>query len=62
MNTFIERIKQPHILLMIATLIYQGLEFYGYGVEQETFQMSVDLVTFLLLGMTVYKSEKNKLI
>ncbi|NBI28068.1 hypothetical protein [Chengkuizengella marina] len=62
MNTFLERIKQPHILFMIAALIYQGLEYFGYGINQETFEMSVDLVTFLLLGVTVYKSDKNKLI
>ncbi|MFS1514538.1 hypothetical protein VQL36_19225 [Chengkuizengella sp. SCS-71B] len=62
MNTFLERIKQPHILFMIAALIYQGIEFYGYGIEQDTFQMAVDVITFLLFGVTVYKSDKNKLI
>jgi len=62
MNTFLDRIKQPHILIMIAALIYQGLEHFGYGVEQNTFQMSVDLITFLLFGVTLYKSDKNKLI
>ncbi|NDI33598.1 hypothetical protein [Chengkuizengella sediminis] len=43
MNTFLERIKQPHILFMVAALIYQGLEYFGYGIEQETFEMTVDV-------------------
>ena len=47
---------------MIAALIYQALEHFGYGIEQNTFQMSVDVITFLLFGVTVYKSDKNKLL
>jgi len=62
MNAFLERIKQPHILFMIGALIYQALEQFGYGIGQETFQMSVDVITFILFGVTVYKSDKNKLI
>lgn len=58
----ITRLKQPHILLLMATLLYQGLEKLGYGIDQATFEMAVDGLTYVLLGVTVYKSNTNKLI
>ena len=58
----LERLKAPHILMLIALLVYQGLEQFGYGLDQGMYEQIVDGITYVVFGITIYKSDKNKLV
>lgn len=58
----LNRLKQPHVILLIATLLYQLLEVNGLGIDAVVFQDIVDLITFVLFGFTIYKSDKDNII
>lgn len=62
MKNILERLKQKHVIATLALLAYQGFEHYGYGIRFELFQTIMDVATYVLLGYTVFKSEKDSFI
>lgn len=50
----LERMKNPLFIAAAASLVYQVLEKYGYAPTFDDYQMAVDLVSYLLIGVGVY--------
>lgn len=58
-----ERLKDPVILALIVGLIYQALKYFGISIDEGFFDQVVDVITLLLLGITIVKvvpPTKNK--
>lgn len=51
-----KRIKNPIFLLALASFIYKLTNAIGIEIDYELFMEFVDIITWLFLGLGVYKS------
>lgn len=57
-----DKLKKPQVLVLIITLLFQGLSYGGVIVPPDTIQQIINLVTLLAGGSVVYKSDKDSLL
>lgn len=63
MMTMLERLKKPWVIAGLAALAYRLLtETYGIAIDNESWQFTVDALSYVLIGIGVYSgagSEKT---
>ena len=55
-----ERFKNPFFILAIASLVYQILKACGVEISDEIYQLSVDIISYGLIGVGVYTTDFSK--
>ena len=56
----LDRLKNPYFILALASLVYQILKACGVQLQHDLYQLSVDILSYVFIGVGVYKTDFSK--